>query len=182
MRLVKAVLGSVVMALVLVGFPAPALAQTTGPERITIVVRQDFAQDQPTFSRVVARGVVTAVGTDVFLSSPEGDPASYSRYEFPDGLKPAIAPARKHLRHMKMSVIATSSLRRSSGPNWSHRLGVLAASPAEQLRLAGIRRSVKVVGELAPAVADPDDRLQVREHNPGEGRMLGMRCHPLVGV
>jgi hypothetical protein len=29
--------------------------------------------------------VITAVGTDVFLSSPEGDPASYSRYEFPDG-------------------------------------------------------------------------------------------------
>ena len=85
MRFVKVVLGSVVMALVLVGFPAPATAQTTGPERITIVVRQDFAQDQPTFSRVVTTGVITAVGTEVFLSSPEGDPASYSRYEFPDG-------------------------------------------------------------------------------------------------
>jgi hypothetical protein len=34
---------------------------------------------------VVATGVITAVGTDVFLLSPEGDPASYSRYEFPNG-------------------------------------------------------------------------------------------------
>ena len=85
MRLVKAVLGSAVMALVLVGFPAPAVAQTTGPQSVTIVVRQDFALDQPTFSRVVATGVITAVGTDVFLPSPPGDSASFSRYEFPDG-------------------------------------------------------------------------------------------------
>jgi hypothetical protein len=99
MRFVKAVLGSFVMAFVLVGFPAPAAAQTTGPERITIVVRQDFAQDQPTFSRVVATGVITAVGTDVFLPSPEGDPASYSRYEFPDGtLSVRNAPEQQQFR------------------------------------------------------------------------------------
>jgi hypothetical protein len=85
MRFVRAVLGSVLVVLVLVGFPTSAGAQTTGPQRVTIVIRQDFAQDQPTFSRVVATGVITALGTDVFLPSPEGDPASYSRYEFPDG-------------------------------------------------------------------------------------------------
>ena len=85
MRFVKAVIGSAVMALVLVGFPVPAAAQTIGPQSVTIVIRQDFALDQPTFSRVVATGVITAVGTDVFLPSPPGDSASYSRYEFPDG-------------------------------------------------------------------------------------------------
>jgi hypothetical protein len=81
----KAVLGSAVVALTIVGVSAPVGAETTGPQKITIIVTQDSAQDQPTFSRVVATGVITAVGTDVFLDSPEGDPASYSRYEFPDG-------------------------------------------------------------------------------------------------
>jgi hypothetical protein len=71
MGFVRAVIGSGVVALTLVGVPAWAAAET-GPQRFTIVVAQDSAQDQPTFSRVVGTGVITAVGTDVFLASPEG--------------------------------------------------------------------------------------------------------------
>ena len=39
----------------------------------------------PTFSRVIAHGVIDAVGTEVFRPSPGGDPNSYSTLIFRDG-------------------------------------------------------------------------------------------------
>jgi hypothetical protein len=82
----KALLAAGVVAMVLVGLPGPAWAETTGPQRLTVVIRQELGQPQPTFSKVIASGVINAVGTDVFEDSPEGDPASYSQYVFPEGM------------------------------------------------------------------------------------------------
>lgn len=81
----KALLAAGGIALVLGGLPSPAWAQASDSQKLTVIVRQDFSQPQPTFSKVVAHGVIDAVGTDVFEPSPDGDPASYSQYVFPQG-------------------------------------------------------------------------------------------------
>jgi hypothetical protein len=73
------------VALAVAGIPGSALADDTSQQRLTVVVVQDISQPQPTFSRVVARGVIDAVGTDVFRPSPEGDANSYSTYVFRRG-------------------------------------------------------------------------------------------------
>ena len=73
------------VALALAGTPGSALGADTDQQRFTGVLIQDLAQEQPTFSRVIAHGVIDAVGTEVFRPSPEGDPNSYSTLIFRDG-------------------------------------------------------------------------------------------------
>jgi hypothetical protein len=72
-------------ALAVAGTPGSAVAQESGRQQLAVVVRQELGAPQPIFSRVVASGVIDAVGTDRFLPSPDGDPNSYSRYVFRDG-------------------------------------------------------------------------------------------------
>lgn len=65
--------------------PSAATAQPTDQQSLVRVLRGSLSEDQPAFSRVVATGVVNAVGTEQFDADVPGDDASRQTFYFREG-------------------------------------------------------------------------------------------------
>jgi len=65
--------------------PGPVSAEAIGEQTFVRVVAGTHGEEQPRTSRVVARGVVNAVGTQRFDADIEGDDSSYHSFVFPRG-------------------------------------------------------------------------------------------------
>lgn len=77
------------------GTQGPAVAETSGGQTFTRVVAGTLGEDQPRTSRVIANGVVNAVGTERFDPDIEGDDSSYQTFVFPSGDISARATAEQ---------------------------------------------------------------------------------------